>query len=469
MAARSPPGSGSVSERGSETADHAAGPHAVSLGEAARAWAHIALTSFGGPAGQIAVMHRVLVEEKRWIGEARFLQALNFCMLLPGPEAQQLATYLGWLLHKTRGGLIAGLLFILPGVVSIMALSLIYAAYGHVGVVQGMFFGLKAAVLAIVIDALIRIGRRALQTRPLQALAAAAFVAIFVFEAPFPLIILGAGLLGFAARLGAEASPDGAAAKDPDRSALGEATPEHAKTSLSRAAGTAAVWLTLWLAPVALLLVFRGPGDVFTEIAVFFSKMAVVGFGGAYGVLSYVAQAAVETHHWLTPGQMVDGLGLAETTPGPLIMVLQFVGFMGGFHHPGQLPPLAAGALAGLLATWVTFTPCFLWIFLGAPYMEKLRENKALAGALTAITAAVVGVILNLAVWFCLHTLFRAVGRIEFGAFRLQVPAWRSLDLAALALTLAAAFMIFKLRLGTLTTLAVCASAGVALHFAGAA
>jgi chromate transporter len=443
-------------------------PHAISLKEATRAWAQIALTSFGGPAGQIAIMHRVLVEEKRWIGESRFLQALNFCMLLPGPEAQQLATYLGWLLHGVRGGLIAGVLFILPGAAAIMALSLIYAALGHVGLVQGLFFGLKAAVLAIVVDALLRIGRRALKTTPMRALAGAAFIGIFFLDLPFPLIILGAGFFGYlATRLGFGLDLNGAPGVSEPASALGEETPEHARASLPRALKTTAIWLTLWLTPVALPFLLRGQDDVFTQIAVFFSKMAVVGFGGAYGVLTYVAQTAVETYHWLTPGQMLDGLGMAETTPGPLLMVLQFVGFMAGFHQPGGLPPLLAGALAGLLATWVTFAPCFLWIFLGGPYVEKLRGNKALAGALTAITAAIAGVILNLAVWFALHTLFHEVARIDFAGLGLQIPVLRSLDVAALGLTLAAAVLIFRVKAGAIKTLAACAAAGMLLHFAG--
>jgi chromate transporter len=443
-------------------------PHAVPIREATHAWAHVALTSFGGPAGQIAIMHRIFVEEKHWIGERRFLEALNFCMLLPGPEAQQLATYLGWLLHGVRGGLVAGVLFILPGAAAIMVLSLIYGAFGHVELVQGLFFGLKAAVLAIVVDALSRIGRRALMTTPMRALAAAAFIGIFFLDLPFPLVILGAGLIGYlATRLGFGLDLNGAPGAAEPASALGEETPEHARASLARTLKTTAIWLALWLAPVALLLLLRGPDDVFTQIAVFFSKMAVVGFGGAYGVLTYVAQTAVETYHWLTPGQMLDGLGMAETTPGPMLMVLQFVGFMGGFQEPGGLPPLLAGALAGLLATWVTFAPCFLWIFAGGPYVEKLRGNKALAGALTAITAAIAGVILNLAVWFALHTLFHEVARVDVAGLRLQIPVLSSLDAAALALTLAAAFLIFRAKAGAIKTLAACALAGMALHLAG--
>jgi chromate transporter len=319
--------------------------HGVSMGEAFHVWLRVAALSFGGPAGQIAVMHRILVEEKRWVSESRFLHALNYCMLLPGPEAQQLATYIGWLKHRTRGGLMAGGLFILPGVIALMALSIVYAKWGQVGYVAAAFFGLKAAVLAIVVEAVIRIGRRSLKGRPLQVLAAAAFVAIFFFAVPFPLIILAAGLIGF---LGARAGhpaftrgiAHGKAKSDLDgESVLGEAIPDHARSSRSRTMRVIAFWLTLWLAPTIGIAVFAGVGSVFTAIAVFFSKMAMVTFGGAYAVLGYVAQQAVTTYHWVTPGEMLDGLGMAETTPGPLIMVLQFVGFMAAFRAPGLLPP----------------------------------------------------------------------------------------------------------------------------------
>jgi chromate transporter len=355
--------------------------HGVSIGEAFRVWLRIAALSFGGPAGQIAVMHRILVEEKRWVSECRFMHALNYCMLLPGPEAQQLATYIGWLMHRTRGGILAGGLFILPGIFALMALSIVYAEWGQVGFVAAAFFGLKAAVLAIVVEAIIRIGRRALKSRPLQALAAAAFVAIFFFAVPFPLIIIAAGLIGFfGARAGYSAFTGGithgkAKAGPDSESLLGEAIPDQARPSGARAIRVAAFWLALWLLPVAAVAAVAGTGSVFTSIAVFFSKMALVTFGGAYAVLAYVAQQAVSAYHWVTPSEMLDGLGMAETTPGPLIMVLQFVGFMAAFRAPGIFPPLLAGALGGLLATWVTFTPCFLWIFVGAPYIDSFAAT----------------------------------------------------------------------------------------------
>ena len=430
--------------------------HGIPFSEAVRVWARIAALSFGGPAGQIAVMHRILVEEKRWIGENRFLHALNYCMLLPGPEAQQLAVYIGWLLHRTKGGLVAGTLFVLPGLVSIMALSWIYAAFGNVGVVEALFFGLKAAVLAIVLEAVMRIGRRALKNNVMLGLAAAAFVAIFAFDVPFPLIILTAALIGYVGgRAGLPAfltgsnghGEHGKAVPDAE-TVLGESVPEHARPSVSWSLRVAAVCLVLWLGPVAVLLLALGPDDVFTNIAVFFSKMAVVTFGGAYAVLAYVAQQAVETYGWLQPGEMLDGLGLAETTPGPLIMVTQFVGFLGAFRDPGGLNPFVAGTLGGLLTTWVTFVPCFLWIFLGAPFVETIRGNRALAAALAVITAAVVGVVLNLAVWFGLHVLFGEVREVEGFGMSLEIPVIATIDPAALVLTLAAIVAVFHLKIG---------------------
>jgi chromate transporter len=447
--------------------------HGIGFGEAARVWARIALLSFGGPAGQIAVMHRILVEEKRWIGEARFLHALNYCMLLPGPEAQQLATYIGWLLHKTKGGLVAGILFVLPGLLSIMALSWIYALWGNVGAVEALFFGLKAAVLAIVLDAVRRIGSRALKFGAARALAAAAFVGIFFFSVPFPLIVLAAGLIGYLAAShfhagGGHGSADGEVVPDAE-TALGEDVPEHARPSLGWSLRVGSVFLLLWLAPVAALLVLLGPDDVFTEIALLFSQLAVVTFGGAYAVLAYVAQQAVETHGWLQPGEMLDGLGMAETTPGPLIMVTQFVGFMGAFREATGLHPLLAGTLGGLLATWVTFTPCFLWIFIGAPFVERLRGNQALAAALSAITAAVVGVILNLAIWFALHTLFAQTRPFALGPLGLDVPVLASIDWAAFALAAAALVAVFRFKLGPLPVLAACAAAGLLMRLAGVA
>lgn len=445
--------------------------HHVPLREALKVWLRIAALSFGGPAGQIAVMHRILVEEKRWISESRFLHALNYCMLLPGPEAQQLATYVGWLMHRTLGGLMAGGLFILPGVIAIMGLSWIYALYGQVGFVVALFFGLKAAVLAIVLEAVIRIGKRALKNRVLIGLAAAAFVTIFFMNVPFPAIILAAGVVGF---LGGRAGlpqfqVGGHDARDGSDSAslLGEDLPFHARADHRRSLRVASVWLTLWLAPVLGLVLALGPDDVFSQIAIFFSKMAMVTFGGAYAVLAYVAQQAVETYGWLRPGEMLDGLGMAETTPGPLIMVLQFVGFMAAFRDSGALNPLVAGTLGGVLATWVTFAPCFLWIFLGAPYIEILRGNRALSGALTAITATVVGVILNLALWFAIHTVFADTRAASWGPFSFDAPVLASIDPWALLLSAAAILLMFQFKWGMLPTLAACSAAGVALHLAG--
>src|SRR6266404_5244902 len=436
---------------GQKVADQEIG-HGITFGEAFRVWLRVAVLSFGGPAGQIAVMHRILVEEKNWISESRFLHALNYCMLLPGPEAQQLATYIGWLLHRTAGGIMAGGLFILPGVIAIMGLSYIYAAFGKVGFVEALFFGLKAAVLAIVIQAVVRVGKRALRNRIMIALAAIAFIAIFFFAVPFPIIIIGAGVIGYVgakigrpefAAVGHGGGGKKTAAVD---SLLGEKLPEHVRPSVGRALRVSSVWLLLWLVPVAALLIGLGQANVFSQIALFFSKMAMVTFGGAYAVLVYVAQQAVEHYHWVQPREMLDGLGMAETTPGPLIMVLQFVGFMAAYRDPGALSPMLAATLGGLLATWVTFTPCFLWIFLGAPFIETLRGNKGLAGALTAITAAVVGVILNLSV---------------------DMPVWSSLDVAALVLAVAAAAAIFRFNMGMLTVLAGSCAAGVLLRLVG--
>ena len=450
-------------------------PRAVSLRQALRVWLRVAGLSFGGPAGQIAVMHRIVVEEERWISENRFLHALNYCMLLPGPEAQQLATYIGWLMHRTLGGIMAGGLFVVPGIVAIMGLSYVYAAYGNVPLIAALFFGLKAAVLAIVIEAVFRVGKRALKNNVLRAMAAAAFIGIFFFGISFPIIVIGAALIGF---LGAASGAD---VFKIDRShggggdkqvvaadtVLGDELPEHTKPNAARALTVAAVWLALWLVPVGLLLATLGSDNVFSQIGVFFSKMAVVTFGGAYAVLAYVAQQAVEHYGWVKPGEMLDGLGMAETTPGPLIMVLQFVGFMAAFRAPGTLSPMLAGTLGGLLATWVTFTPCFLWIFLGAPFIELLRDNKALDGALTAITAAVVGVILNLAIWFALHTVFRQVIPVRNYGLDFDLPVLASVDPWALVLSLAAIIAILRFKAGMITTLAACTAAGLALHLAG--
>jgi len=456
------------------TADRSESRHGVSLRDALEVWLRVASLSFGGPAGQIAVMHRILVEEKRWISEQRFLHALNYCMLLPGPEAQQLATYIGWLMHRTLGGIIAGGLFVVPGIISIMALSYVYAAWGNVPVIVALFFGLKAAVLAIVVEAVVRIGKRALRNRVMIALAAIAFVGIFFFNVPFPIIVFGAAIIGFVAGLMGLAEFEASAGHAADKGKpavvddmLGEGIPEHTRPTVARALAVSAIWLALWLIPVIALLVTLGRGNVFSEIAVFFSKMAVVTFGGAYAVLAYVAQQAVENYSWLKPGEMLDGLGMAETTPGPLIMVLQFVGFMGAYRDPGSLPPMMAGTLAGLLATWVTFTPCFLWIFLGAPFVETLRGNKALNAALSAITAAVVGVVLNLAIWFAIHSVFRETVPVHAFPLSFDAPRLASVDWLALALTIAAAVAIFRFKIGMIATLAACCGTGIALFLLG--
>src|SRR5438477_10774757 len=448
--------------------------HGVSLGRALQVWLRVAALSFGGPAGQIAVMHRIIVDEKKWVGESRFLHALSYCMLLPGPEAQQLATYIGWLMHRWPGAIAAGGLFVVPGIVSIMVLSWIYAAFGQVPIVAALFFGLKAAVLAIVLFAVYRVGSRALKSGAMIAVAALAFVAIFFSHVPFPLFVLAAGVIGFVgARAGSAAfvvggghGPSGAAAAGESR--LGEDLPEHARPTIGRALRVSAIWLVLWLGPVIAILATLGLGHTFSDIGLFFSKMAVVTFGGAYAVLAYMAQQAVEHYGWLRPGEMLDGLGMAETTPGPLIMVLQFVGFMAAFRDPGTLPPMLAGTLGGVLATWVTFTPCFLWIFLGAPFIEVLRGNKALSAALSAITAAVVGVVLNLAIWFAIHTVFRETVPIRAFPLTFDAPNVLSVDPWPLALSIAAAIAIFRFKVGMIPTLAACCVAGMILYLLGA-
>ena len=446
------------------------------VAEAFRVWLRVAALSFGGPAGQIAVMHRILVDEKRWVSENRFLHALNYCMLLPGPEAQQLATYIGWLMHRTLGGVMAGGLFILPGIIAIMGLSYIYAAFGSVGVVSALFFGLKAAVLAVVLQAVVRVGSKALKNRIMIALAAVAFVTIFFFSVPFPVIVFGAGLIGYLGGRagmrefevgGGHGSGGGKAPADAEF-LVGDHLPPHAQPTVAKSLRVAAVWLVLWLLPVTVLLLLLGQANTFTQIAVFFSKMAVVTFGGAYAVLAYVAQQAVENYGWLRPGEMLDGLGMAETTPGPLIMVLQFVGFMAAFRDPSGLSPMLAGTLGGLLATWVTFTPCFLFIFLGAPFIEVMRGNKALAGALSAITAAVVGVILNLAIWFAIHTVFREVRQVQGYGLDFEAPVLTSVDPWALLLSVAAIIAMFRFKVGMISTLVACSAAGVSLYLMGA-
>jgi chromate transporter len=436
-------------------------PGTVRFADAVRVWARIGLLSFGGPAGQVALMHRELVEKRKWIDEERFLHALNYCMLLPGPEAQQLATYIGWLMHRTKGGLAAGILFVLPGFVAILALSVLYAGFREVPLISALFFGLKAAVLAIVVEAVLRIGKRALKNRLMVVVAALAFIAIYFFEAPFPLIILGSGLFGF---VGSRASPSAFPVP-----ALIEASGEHETAidalaasgglahtapSTSRALRVLGIGAIAWGAPFLALIAAFGTESVFVDEGIFFSKTAVVTFGGAYAVLAYIAQRAVETYGWLQPGEMLDGLGLAETTPGPLIMVVQFVGFLGAYRDPGTLPPMLAGVLGSIVTVWVTFVPCFIWIFLGGPYIEALRGSRSLHAALSCITAAVVGVVLNLSVWFALHTLFAEVAEHHIGTLRLLMPIWTTIDFAAVALAIFAMLAVFRFKLGVPATLA---------------
>ena len=420
-----------------------------SLREAVGVWAKIGFLSFGGPAGQIALMHRMMVEERRWIGEERFLHALNFCMLLPGPEAMQLATYVGWRLHGTLGGLAAGLLFVLPGACIILALSIAYALYGQVPLVEAAFVGIKAAVLVVVLEALLRVARRALRQPHHWVIAAAAFIAIFFFATPFPLIIAVAALAGYLLA-------------DVPLQRTDTAT-KPAPVSLTQTLRTAAIWLAIWLVPLLVAAALLGRSHTVTDIALFFSKLAIVTFGGAYAVLAYMAQQAVETYGWLSPGEMLDGLGLAETTPGPLILVTEFVGFLAAYRHGGS-PPLAFGLLGAAVTLWATFAPCFLWIFVGAPYLERLSANAKLAGALSGVTAAVVGVIANLSVWFALHALFAKVSPQWHGYMRLWTPDPASLDIVALALAILAALLLLVFRLGIVATLALTAAASLAIR-----
>jgi len=440
--------------------------HGITFREALWVWVRVALQSFGGPAGQIAVMHRILVEEKRWVSENRFLHALNYCMLLPGPEAQQLSVYIGWLLHRWRGGLVAGTLFVLPGFLSILALSMIYALYQQTTFVEALFYGLQAAVLAVVVEAVFRIGKRALKNWAMVTLAALAFVAIFFFAVPFPYVIIAAGLIGF---VGGKVAPElfyvikGHATKATDESSavITDEVAAGIRPSTRKALGVVALWGAIWWVPVLLLMFFLGRGNTFTEIGLFFSQAAMVTFGGAYAVLAYIAQQAVNTYGWLEPGEMLTGLGMAETTPGPLIQVVQFVGFMGAYRDPSALSPLAAGVLGSVLTAWVTFVPCFLWIFLGAPYIEYLRGNKSLSTALSGITAAVVGVVLNLAVWFALNVVFGAVNEVYVGPLRLYVPDVATLDLASLVIAAGAFVALFRFQLGMLPTLGLSTAVGL--------
>jgi chromate transporter len=429
------------------------------FGEAFAVWLKIGCVNFGGPAGQIAMMHRVLVDEKKWIDEPRFLHALNFSMLLPGPEATQLAIYVGWVLHGLRGGLAAGILFVLPGAFVMLGLSLLYAYGRGVGAIDGALFGIKAAVLVIVVEALIRIGRRALKSWLMVGLAALAFVGIFFFDLPFPLIVGAAALVGY---IVARTRPDlvGVTATPEVGAARGDGRWRQFFTAL-------AVGLVIWWAPVALAALTLGTGHVLVAIGLFFSKLAVVTFGGAYAVLAYMAQQVVQSHHWLTAPEMVDGLGLAETTPGPLILVTQFVGFLAAFRTPAPFSALGAGLIGAALTTWVTFVPAMLWIFAGAPFLEELRANRRLAGALAAITAAVVGVILNLSVWFALHVLFGTVAEHRAGWLRWYAFDPAALDTHAAVLAVTAAILAFRFHRGMIEVIVVMALLGMATQFHG--
>ncbi len=429
-----------------------------SFGEAFKTWLKIGCINFGGPAGQIALMHRVVVDEKKWVDEARFLHALNFCMLLPGPEAQKLATYLGWLLHGVRGGLAAGILFIVPGAFVMLGLSLLYALGRGVPAIDGALFGIKAAVLVIVIEALIRIGKRALKSTLLLSLAAAAFIGIFFLALPFPLIVAAAALIGYVV-----------ARRAPGQLGLSgkvESVPPPAKDRWRQFAIASAVGIVVWWAPIAFAALIFGPQHVLVSIGTFFSKLAVVSFGGAYALLAYMAQEAVQTYGWMTASEMVDGLGLAETTPGPLILVTQFVGFLAAFRNAPPFSPVTAGVLGAVMTTWVTFVPSMLWIFAGAPFVERLRANRQLSGALAAITAAVVGVILNLSVWFALHVLFGKVTEMHWGPLRWYAFNPLALDLRATALATIAAVLAFGFHRSLIEVVVAMAALGMVVQFA---
>ncbi len=441
--------------------------HGVSFREAARFWVKLGFINFGGPAGQIALMHDEIVDRRAWVSNGRFLHALNFCMLLPGPEAQQLAVYLGWLLHRVKGGLVAGVMFVLPSVFVMFALSWLYAAQGDVEWVSAIFAGLAPAVIAIVAAATIRIGAKTLANRLMFAVAIAAFVSIFVVHVPFPLIVLGALLVGF---IGGAVRPDLFAVglahelEEQQRVAVRDDAPRaaHTEPSAARAVLTLVVGLLVWLVPIALVAWWRGSGDTLTEMGWFFSRASLVTFGGAYAVLAYVNVAAVSTYSWLLPGQMVVGLGLAESTPGPLIMVLEFVGFVGAYQNPGGLDPLVAGTLGAFVSVWATFAPCFLWIFLGAPYVESLRGNRRLAAALETVTAAVVGVIANLAVTFALAALFERVDTASFlGRFDLPSPDLSSIDVFAAVVATIAFVGLWRLKWKVAPVIAGSALAGL--------
>ena len=446
-------------------------PAAVPFRTAVRTWFGISLQTFGGPAGQIAIMPRTLVDERRWIGQRRFLHALNYCTLLPGPEAQQLATYVGWLLHGTRGGLVAGGLFVLPGAVALLALSAVYVAFGTTTAISAVFAGLAAAVLAIVVQAVIRVASKALHSRALVLLAVASFLALAVFGVPFPIVVALAVIVGWAlGRWRPSALPHNGGAESPEAGPspiISDDVLHHEAPPVRRTLPVLLVGLLAWGVPLAAVAVLTGGGSVFTEQGLFFSGAAVVTFGGAYAVLAYVAQQAVEVYGWLAPREMVRGLALAETTPGPLIMVVQFVAFLGAYRDPGALDPWVAAVLASLLVTWVTFVPSFLFVLLGAPYMERLRGNRSLSSALTGITAAVVGVIANLGVYFAVHTLFSGTVDVEEGPLALELPDVTALRVVPLAIAVVAAVLLFRVKWSVLRTLGVCAALGLVAGVAG--
>jgi chromate transporter len=449
-----------------ERASQGAGAR-IPLGEATRAWFTISLQTFGGPAGQIAVMQHALVDEKRWIGQKRFLHALSFCTLLPGPEAQQLAIYVGWLLNGIAGGLIAGILFVLPGVIALLALSALYVSAGDTTIVTAMLAAVAPAVLVIVAQAVIRVGGRALNHPALVALAVAAFIALSILRTPFPLVIAAAAAAGWAMGRWApttmrppDARPDvfdGPPPLVPDDALHTE------RPSGIHAAKVIALGLVAWAVPVGAVVAVAGRDSVFADMALFFSGAALITFGGAYAVLAYVAQKAVQFYGWLTPSQMITGLALAETTPGPLIMVVQFVAFVGAYHDPGSLNPWVAAVVASLLTTWVTFVPCFVFVFVGAPYVERLRGNHTLSAALTGIMAAVVGVIANLAVYFAIHSLFGEVNTKSWGVAHVQVPDLESVKPLSLAVAAFATLLVFRVKWSVLRTLGACAGVGMAV------
>ena len=440
----------------------------IKFADAIIVWLKISLLSFGGPAGQIAVMHRLLVDELKWVSEKRFLHALNFCMLLPGPEAQQLTIYLGWLLHRVRGGVVAGVLFVLPGALTVLVLSMIYVTYQQAMAVNSIFFGVKAAVLAIVTTALWRLARKILRNKFLVSITLSAFLASFVFAVPFPIVIVGAALAAYF--FGEAPVQTDGLDEDAEGRAIDSRIAAGGSPKPYQALFIAVFCACLWLVPVAVLYRWLGAGNVYVQEAMFFSKVAVVTFGGAYAVLSYMAQQTVGHFGWLSAGEMLDGLGMAETTPGPLIMVTQFVGFMGAYRSPGVLDPMMAGCLGALVTTWVTFAPCFLWIFLGAPYIEALRGNRMLAVALTGITAAVVGVVLNLAIWFGLRVMFDDLADVtlpSLGVITVSVPVLSSFDPLASAIIAGALLAITRFGVGMIKVLAVSAATGLALGSVG--